>query len=94
MTEAMFRTVVEAAGAKLQEGVAVLPERHLLTLHLAHEGAALAIGRLVRLELRADVVSAEDDSGELFFASLGDVFAASVTAPREAGTARKAGFLK
>jgi hypothetical protein len=94
MTEDMLKTVLDAAGAKLDEqGAGVLPERHMLSLYLAHDGAALSITRVTRVALRGDVVKAEDDKGELFVAHLGDVFAASVSVPAGAST-RKAGFLR
>jgi hypothetical protein len=94
MTEEMLRTIIQVAGAELdKEGRASLPERHTLTLHLAHDGASLSIGRLVRLSLRGEVVTAEDDKGELFVGSLVDAYAATISAPA-GGSARKAGFIR
>jgi hypothetical protein len=94
MTEEMLRTIIEVAGSELDKaGTASLPERHLLTLHMAHDGASLSIGRLVRLSLRGEVLTAEDDKGELFVASLSDAYAATISAP-SGGSARKAGFIR
>ena len=94
MTEDMLKVVLDAAGVKLDEkGTAVLPERHTLSLYLAHDGASLSITRVVRVALRDEVLKAEDDKGELFVAHLGDAFAASVSVPA-ADTSRKAGFLR
>ena len=94
MTEQMLRTIVEMAGGAFdKEGKAALPERHTLTLHLAHDGASLSIARLVRLSLRNETIMAEDDKGELLVASLSDAFAATISAPA-GGNARKAGFIR
>ena len=94
MTAEMLKTVLDTAGAKLDEqGVAVLPERHTLSLYLAHDGASLTITRVVRVALHGEVLQAEDDKGELFVAHIGDAFAVSVAVPAGAST-RKAGFLR
>jgi hypothetical protein len=94
MTEDMLKVALEAAGAKMDEqGLTVLPERHTLSLYLAHGGASLSITRVVRLSLRGEMIKAEDDKGELFVAHLSDAFAASVSIPAGASM-RKAGFLR
>jgi len=94
MTDEMLRTVVEVAGAKFDEqGVAAMAERQTLTLYLAHDGATLSVGRVVRLALRGHVLKAEDDQGEVFVLALEDAFAASIAGP-SGSSSRKAGFLR
>ena len=94
MTTKLLDAVVAEAGSSFdKKGAAALPEQTTITLHVAHDGAALTVARVVTLTVQGDIVTAEDDKGERFVLAVGDVFAATVAAAA-GSAARKAGFLR
>lgn len=62
-----------------------------MTLHLAHDGATLTIGRISAVRCDGKLVYAKSTQGEQYVVSLDDVFAGSVEGPKD--VARKAGFV-
>ena len=94
MTTKLLDAVVAQAGSSFdKKGIAALPEQTTITLHVAHDGVALTVARVVTLTVQGDILTTEDDKGDRYVVALGDVFAATVAAA--AGSAsRKAGFLR
>lgn len=94
MTTKMLDAMLAQAGSSFdKKGTADLPEQTTITLHVAHDGAALTVARVVSLAVQGEILTAEDDKGERYVLSLDDVFAATV-AVADRAAARKAGFLR
>lgn len=94
MTDEMFRAVLETAGAKDdKDGWAALPEGRLMTLHAAHDGVGLTIGKVLAIKIAQRVVWARSSKGDTFVVSLDDLFAAAIDRTNEPAAGRKAGFL-
>lgn len=95
MTEEMFRVVLDTANAKIdgKDGWAALPSGRLMTLHLAHDGVPLTVGKIEAIKIQGAVIRARSSKGETFV-DLTDVFAAGLEGGSDpANPARKAGFL-
>lgn len=94
MTFKLLDAAVAQAGSSFdKKGSAKLPEETSITLHVAHDGAALTVARVVALSVEDEIVTAEDDKGERYVLAAADVFAATV-AVADRSAARKAGFLR
>jgi hypothetical protein len=95
MTEEMLRVVLDTANAKTdgKDGWTTLPEGRLMTLHLAHGGVQLTVGKIEAIKTQGAILRARSSKGETFIA-LADVFAAGLEGGSDpANPARKAGFL-
>jgi hypothetical protein len=95
MTDEMFRTVIETAGARAdKDGWTALPDGRLMTLHAAHAGVPLTIGKVEAVKAAQRILWAKSSKGELFVLNLDDLFAAAFERGGDTTTAgRKAGFL-
>jgi hypothetical protein len=101
MTEAMLERILGEANASAPaKGKDADEERTLgdgrkLTLHLAHDGAAMSVARIEAVRIApGGVLVARNDKGERFFVALDDVYAIALDAGTSTGSAtRKAGFL-
>jgi hypothetical protein len=95
MTDEMFRTVIETAGTRSdKDGWASLPDGRLMTLHAAHAGVPLTIGKVEAVKAAQRVLWARSSKGELYVVDLDDLFAAAFERGTSETTAgRKAGFL-
>ncbi len=95
MTEEMLRVVLDTANAKTdsKDGWAALPSGRLMTLHVAHHGVPLTVGKIDAIKIQGAVVRARSSKGETFIA-LDDVFAVGLEGGSDlANPPRKAGFL-
>ncbi len=101
MTDAMLERILGEAHATApskeagKEGERALGEGRRLTLHVAHDGAAMTVARIEAIRVApGGLLVATNDKGERYFVALDDVFAVAVEAGTKAGSAgRKAGFL-
>ena len=94
MTDGMFKVVLERAGGKSKkDGTTELPDGRTLTLHAAHGGAALSVGKVTTVREKSGIIEASNVAGELFVLALEDVFAATVSGGDAGKPGRKAGFL-
>lgn len=94
MTSKMLDAAVAVAGSSFdKKGRAQLPEQTTMTLHVAHDGVTLTVGRVVALTVADQILTAEDDKGERHIVVVGDLFAATVAAA-DVTAGRKAGFLR
>jgi len=92
MTEAHLEALLVVAEATADdEGWRRPSQGRTMTLHLAHDGAGLAISRVAALRLDRELLQARTAQGEWYVIALADLFAGSVEAPKEGG--RKAGFV-
>src|SRR4051794_1875369 len=79
MTEEMFRVVLETAGAKHdKDGWAALPEGRHMTLHAAHGGVPLTLGKVEAVKNAQGIVWARSVKGDTFVVHLDDLFAAAI----------------
>jgi hypothetical protein len=88
--------VLETAGSKLdKDGWATLPEGRHMTLHAAHGGVPLSLGKVEAVKSAQGIVWARSVKGDTFVVHLDDLFAAAIDRAPEpgGGGARKAGFL-
>jgi hypothetical protein len=95
MTEEMLRAVLDTANAKTdgKDGWSILPGGRLMTLHVAHGGVPLTVGKIDAIKIQGALVRARSSKGETFI-TLADVFAAGLEGGSDpTNPARKAGFL-
>lgn len=94
MTGDHLDAILKTAAAKNdREGWASLPDGSLMTLHLAHDGAAMSVPRIEAVKRDGELVYARNPKRELFVFVLGDVFAAALEGEANSGkTVRRAGF--
>jgi hypothetical protein len=84
--------ILTTAGASQgEEGWSNLPEGKFLTLHAAHNGVGLTVGRGVAVRSEGSLIFLRTMKGETFILDMSDVFAGAVdgTAP---ASSRAAGF--
>ena len=94
MTEELLHAVLETAGAKAdKDGWSALPEGRLMTLHAAHAGVPLTMGKVEALKVAQRIVWARSAKGDTYILALEDLFAAALDRGHEAQAGRKAGFL-
>lgn len=93
MTQEQLDAILKQLSAKPdKEGWWTMPEGALLTVHVAHDGAALAVSRLESLRVDGGIVTARTHKRELHCFVRDDVFAlASDGGVGEKGRSR-AGF--
>jgi hypothetical protein len=94
MTEELLHAVLETSGAKAdKDGWSALPEGRMMTLHAAHAGVPLTMGKIDAIKVSQRIVWARSAKGDTYVLSLEDLFAAALDRGHEAQAGRKAGFL-
>ena len=94
MTADHLEAILKLAGAKTdREGWASLPDGATMTLHVAHDGAAMTVPRIEALRQDGELVVARNARRELFIIVRTDVFAVALEGEPAAGkVVRRAGF--
>lgn len=94
MTGEHLDAILKLAGAKNdKDGWSSLPDGNTMTLHVAHDGAAMNIPRIEAVKQDGELVYARNPKRELFVVVRGDVFAAALEGEASAGkVVRRAGF--
>jgi hypothetical protein len=94
MTGDHLEAILKVAGAKSdREGWASLPDGSTMTLHVAHDGAAMTVPRIESLRQEGELVYARNAKRELFVVVRTDVFAVALEGDGTAGkVVRRAGF--
>ena len=94
MTGDHLEAILKVAGAKGdKDGWVSLPEGSAMTLHVAHDGAAMTISRIDGLRQDGELVYARNPKRELFVVVRSDVFAVALDGDANAGkVVRRAGF--
>ncbi len=76
MTAEQLDAILKELGVKPdKEGYLAMPEGSLLTLHVAHDGATLAVSRIEALRLQSGIVYARTPRREVHAFAREDVFA-------------------
>lgn len=94
MTGDHLDAILKVAGAKAdKDGWASLPDGNLMTLHVAHDGAAMTVSRIEAVKQDGELVYARNPKRELFIVVRTDVFAVALEGEAASGkVARRAGF--
>ena len=94
MTADHLEAILKVAGAKSdREGWASLPDGSTMTLHVAHDGAAMTVSRIEAVRQDGELVFARNPKRELFAVVRSDVFAIALEGEPSAGkVVRRAGF--
>jgi hypothetical protein len=94
MTGDHLEAVLKLAGVKSdKDGWHAMPEGSTLTLHVAHEGAAMSISRIEAVRQEGELLFARNPKRELFAVVRTDIFAAAIEGEATAGkVVRRAGF--
>ena len=92
MTQEHLSAILEVISAKAEkDGWSILPDGRGLTLYAAHDGVQLTVARVEAVGVKAGLLRARTNKGELYLLALEDLFAAAAeAAPTQA---RKAGFV-
>jgi hypothetical protein len=94
MTGDHLEAILKLAGAKGdKDGWASLPDGNTMTLHVAHDGAAMTISRIEAVRHEGELVYARNPKRELFVVVRSDIFAVALEGEASAGkVVRRAGF--
>jgi hypothetical protein len=94
MTGEHLEAILKVAGAKSdKDGWASLPDGATMSLHVAHDGAAMTVSRIESLRQDGELVFARNPKRELFVVVRSDVFAVALEGEPAAGkVVRRAGF--
>jgi hypothetical protein len=94
MTGDHFDAVLKVAGAKSEkDGWQVLSDGATMTLHVAHDGASMAVSRVEAVRQEGELVFARNPKREIFAVVRGDVYAVAFEGEPSAGkVVRRAGF--
>jgi hypothetical protein len=94
MTGDHLDAILKQAGVKSdKDGWSSLPEGATLTLHVAHDGASMSIGRIDAVRQDGELLYARNPKRELFAVVRSDVFAVAIEGEPTAGkVVRRAGF--
>jgi hypothetical protein len=94
MTGEHLDAILKVAGAKTEkDGWASLPDGNTMTLHIAHDGAAMNAPRIESLKQDGELVYARNPKRELFVVVRSDIFAVALEGEPAAGkVVRRAGF--
>jgi hypothetical protein len=94
MTGDHLEAILKVAGAKSEkEGWLVLPDGATLTLHVAHDGAGMTVGRIDAVRQDGELVYARNPKREVTVVVRTDVFAVALEGEAAAGkVVRRAGF--
>jgi hypothetical protein len=93
MTGEHLDAILKLAGAKSdKDGWYGLPDGNTMTLHVAHDGAAMNVPRIEAVKQDGELVYARNPKRELFVVVRSDIFAAALEGEASAGrVARRAG---
>lgn len=92
MTSAELEEVFKALNVKIdKDGWAAFPEGSFGTLHIAKDGASLALTRLEAIRVLGELLVARTPKKEQYFARREDVLAVAFD-PGSTQTSRRAGF--
>jgi hypothetical protein len=94
MTGDHLEAVLKLAGVKNdKDGWQSLPEGSTVTLHVAHDGAAMSFSRIDAVRQDGELLFARNPKRELFAVVRSDVFAVAIEGESTAGkVVRRAGF--
>lgn len=94
MTGEHLDAILKVAGAKTEkDGWATLPDGNTMTLHIAHDGAAMNVPRIESVKQDGELIFARNPKKELFVLVRGDIFAVALEGEATAGkVVRRAGF--
>jgi hypothetical protein len=94
MTGDHLEAILKQAGVKNdKDGWQSLPDGSTLTLHIAHDGAAMSISRIEAVRVDGELLYARNPKRELFAVVRTDVFAVAIEGESAAGkVTRRAGF--
>ncbi len=94
MTGEHVDAILKVAAAKAdKDGWVSLPDGNTMTLHVAHDGAAMTVSRIEALRQDGELVYARNSKRELFVVVRSDVFAVALESEAAAGrVVRRAGF--
>jgi hypothetical protein len=94
MTGEHIDAILKVAGAKGdKDGWVSLPDGNTMSLHVAHDGAAMTVSRIESLRQEGELVYARNPKRELFVVVRSDVFAVALEGEPSAGkVVRRAGF--
>ncbi len=92
MTSEHLALLLTAAEAKKDDkGWSRVKEGHHITLHVANNGASLAVSRVEAVKVEGVLLKTRTTKGELYVLAMEDVFAGAVE--EAASSSRKAGFV-
>jgi hypothetical protein len=94
MTGDHLEAILKVAGAKGdKEGWVLLPDGSSMTIHVAHDGAAMSIPRIEAVRQEGDLVYARNPKRDLFVVVRSDIFAVAFEGESNIGkVVRRAGF--
>jgi hypothetical protein len=94
MTGEHLEAILKMAGAKAEkDGWASLPEGSAMTLHVAHDGAAMTVPRVESIRQDGELVYGRNPKKEIFIVVRTDIFAVALESEAAGGRAvRRAGF--
>jgi hypothetical protein len=94
MTGDHMDAILKLAGGKSdKDGWVTLPDGNTMTLHVAHDGAAMTVPRVESLKQDGELVYARNPKRELFALVRSDIFAVALEGESSVGKAvRRAGF--
>ncbi len=94
MTGDHFDAILKVSGAKSEkDGWHTLPDGGTMTLHVAHDGASMAISRVEAVRQDGELLFARNPKREIFAVVRSDVYAVGLEGEANAGkVVRRAGF--
>jgi hypothetical protein len=95
MTGEHLDAILKLAGAKSEkDGWASLPDGGTMTMHVAHDGAAMTVPRVESIRQDGELVYGRNPKKEIFIVVRSDIFAVALESEAAAGgrVARRAGF--
>jgi hypothetical protein len=95
MTGEHLDAILKMAGAKAdKDGWTSLPEGGAMTLHVAHDGAAMTVSRVESIKQDGELLYGRNPKREVFVVVRSDIFAVALESESAAGgrVVRRAGF--
>jgi hypothetical protein len=95
MTGEHLDAILKLAGAKSEkDGWASLPDGSSMTLHVAHDGAAMTVPRVESVRQDGELVYGRNPKKEIFIVVRSDIFAVALESEAASGgrAVRRAGF--
>jgi hypothetical protein len=94
MTGEHLDAILKMAGAKSEkDGWASLPDGSTMSLHVAHDGAAMTVSRVESVRQDGDLLYGRNPKREIFVVVRSDIFAVAFESEASAGrVVRRAGF--
>ena len=95
MTGDHLEAILKVAGTKGdKDGWVSLPEGSTMSLHVAHDGAAMTISRIEGIRQEGELLFARNSKREIFAVVRSDVFAIALEGEASAGKGDAAGRLR